>query len=111
MMLETTHAAAGVLTRRLLLILSLVVLLGACASTERMMRITPFSTEEVSDPDRINLWPLYYKSGDRTSVLWPIFDVDEQGFALRPLVALEEDSVSVLGPLAGDGIGKRTNGG
>jgi hypothetical protein len=90
------------LTLRLLLtMLAPLLFLGACASTERMMQITPFSTGELSDPNRINLWPLLYKSGERTSALWPLFDVDEKGFALRPLVALNENSVSILGPIGG----------
>ena len=89
------------LTRYIFLLITMMLSLGACASTNRMMRITPFSRNEVSDPDRINLWPLLYKSHDRTSALWPLFDMDDQGFALRPLVALENDSVSLLGPLAG----------
>ena len=85
----------------LLLLITMTLLLGACASTKRMTRIMPFGRDEVSDPDRVNVWPLLYQSNDCTSVLWPLFDMDDQGFALRPLVALEGKSVSVLGPLAG----------
>lgn len=89
------------IVRCFFLLISVILLLGACASTDRMMRITPFGRDEVKDPDRVNLWPLFYQSQDRTSVLWPLFDMDDQGFALRPLVAIEDESVSLLGPMAG----------
>jgi len=75
-MSEETNTTATALAHRLSLLLALVLLLGGCASTERMMRITPFSAEEVSDPDRVNLWPLFHrKTGPEMSRtrLFPLF--------------------------------------
>lgn len=97
--LQKSHTVA--FTRYMFPLFAMILFLGACASTNRMMRITPFNHDEISDPERMNLWPLLYQSRDQTSALWPLFDMDGQGFALRPLAALENTSVSVLGPLAG----------
>ena len=80
-------------------VLALVGLAGAsCQTSERLWRISPFETEAA--PDRVNLWPLAYHSGDETSILWPIFDVDDKGFALRPLIAKNGTAYSVLYPFA-----------
>jgi len=80
--------------------LALPALLGlaACHTAERLWRISPFEGSPASD--RVNLWPLAYHNGDETSVLWPLFDLDQRGFALRPLVAKDGAGYSVLFPLA-----------
>ena len=63
-----------------------------------MWRISPMAADAA--PDRVNLWPLAYHNGHETSVLWPIFDIDDRGFAVRPLVAKEGTAWSVLWPLS-----------
>ena len=75
-----------------------LVLTVSCQTADRLWRISPFDAE--ADSERVNLWPLAYRSGDELSVLWPLFDVDQRGFALRPIVAKDESSWSVLFPLA-----------
>ena len=80
------------------------VLLCSCVSSRRMGRISPFSSAArggMPDPDRVNVWPLVYHSGDATSVLWPILDWDSDGFAVRPVVARDGSDWSVAFPLAG----------
>ena len=64
--------------------LGLLPLLG-CNSLERLYRNSPVGSKP-EPGDRVNLWPLAYKAGDRLAVLWPLYDQDRQGFALRPLV-------------------------
>jgi hypothetical protein len=80
--------------------LALPVLLGlaACRTADRLWRISPFEGSPASD--RVNLWPLAYHNGDETSVLWPLFDLDQRGFALRPLMAKDGTGYSILFPLA-----------
>ena len=80
----------------------LVGLLSSCSTTGRIARGVPFwQRDELPEAERVNVWPLLYKSGDLTTVLWPLFDVDDEGFALRPLVARDGTAWSVLWPLAG----------
>jgi hypothetical protein len=76
----------------------LTLLIGACHTAGRAWRITPF--DDTPSADRVNLWPIAYHSGDETSVLWPLFDIDDRGFALRPLVAKDGTGWSILWPLA-----------
>ncbi len=72
--------------------------LAACNTHDRVWRVSPLSGEGESSPDRVNLWPLAYHGDEGTSVLWPIFDVDENGFAVRPLVSRDLSKWSVLWP-------------
>ena len=74
-----------------------VLALASCHTGGRLWRITPF---EGGASDRVNLWPLAYHSGSETSVLWPLFDVDDRGFALRPLIAKDGPGYSILYPFA-----------
>ena len=71
---------------RAALLASLALLTSACVTGDRLWRVTPF--EGASSGERVNLWPLAYHDGDETSVLWPLFDVDQRGFALRPIVEI-----------------------
>ena len=71
---------------------------AACHTADRLWRISPFEGSPASD--RINLWPLAYHNGSEISVLWPLFDVDQRGFALRPLMAKDGSGYSILFPLA-----------
>ena len=74
----------------------------SCASSKRMMRISPFSEarDVMPDPKRVNLWPLIYQNQDHTSALWPVVDVDPNGFAVRPVLNKEKNDWSVLFPLS-----------
>src|SRR5258705_13130460 len=74
------------------------VLAAGCHTADRLWRVSPF--EGAAASDRVNLWPLAYHNGSETSVLWPLFDVDQRGFALRPLVAKDGSGYSFLFPLA-----------
>ena len=67
-----------------------------------MMRISPFSEarDVMPDPKRVNLWPLIYQNQDHTSALWPVVDVDPNGFAVRPVLNKEKNDWSVLFPLS-----------
>lgn len=71
-------------------------LVGSCVSSERLARHSPLTGDASSE--RINLWPLLRTDGDGASVAWPLFDVDSQGFALRPLVATDGSDWEVLYP-------------
>jgi len=71
-----------------------------------MMKISPFApgpggADEMPDPDRLNAWPLLYHDRDATSVLWPVVDWDDEGFAVRPLINKEGDDWSALFPASG----------
>ncbi len=79
------------------LIAALLTLLSSCSS-DRLWRISPL--ERDASRDRVNLWPIAYHDRGATSVLWPFFDVDNRGFALRPLVAKDGPQWSALWPLA-----------
>lgn len=109
-----------------------LVLLCSCASSERMLRLSggasrpPDSSrlassrwsqsDRITRPlnlggDLVNLWPFYYRNDDYVSALWPVFDYDGYGLAVRPFFNCEGDEYSVLFPLTawnsanGDGWG------
>ncbi len=90
----------GDLRRALTFTLALVLTLlsSSCASSARLGRLSPLVND--ASRDRVSLWPLVYHSGGGTAVLWPIFDVDEKGFAVRPLVAKDGPEWDVLYPWA-----------
>ena len=73
-----------------------------CTSIERLAHNSPFTstTSDEAGKDRVNLWPLVYQNGDRLAVHWPLYDRDNKGFALRPLIARDESRWEVLLPLA-----------
>lgn len=84
--------------------LSFLLLSGAgCVSGSRALRSSPAGKEmEIRfDRETVNLWPLYYHCDDLTSVLWPFFDLDSRGFAVRPFYHQDQDSAAVLWPLSG----------
>ena len=72
-----------------------------CASSRRMMDVSVFGegNERLTD-NRVNLFPLYYANRQKHSVLWPIGDWDDHGFAIRPLFNKQDDDYSVLFPLS-----------
>ncbi len=109
-----------------------LVLLCSCASSERMLRLSGgasrppdasrLASSRWSHSNRItrpldlggelvNLWPFYYRNNDYVSALWPVFDYDGYGLAVRPFFNCEGDEYSILFPLTawnpvnGDGWG------
>lgn len=48
----------------------------------------------------VNIWPFFVRSGDYYSALWPVFDYDPYGMALRPFYNQEGDDHSILFPLS-----------
>ena len=88
---------------RLALIFTAALLLTSCASSKRMMRLSPFSSKDSPkvnyDESHVNLWPLFYNKGDFYSVLWPVIDSDPKGFAVRPLYNQDGHEYSILFPL------------
>jgi hypothetical protein len=81
----------------------LALLLCSCASSDRMVRISPFSEKGKPsslnyDSDRVNLWPMFYKDGQVMSVVWPVVDSDPKGFAVRPFYNHEGNEYSILFP-------------
>ncbi|MCA8943824.1 MAG: hypothetical protein KDB80_14775 [Planctomycetes bacterium] len=81
-----------------ILLLSVCVLLSSC-QLDRMFRIAPLGPT-AADPDRVNVWPLFYSNADQVAVLWPLFDSDERGFALRPIITKDGSDWGVLMPLS-----------
>lgn len=102
----------------LLFVSALSLLLSSCASSERMMRVSPFTEEAPSnsaetlsrtpekqqqidrDGSRINVWPFLYKINDKTCVLWPAVDSDKKGFAVRPFYNQEGKEYSIMFPFS-----------
>lgn len=74
-----------------------------CASMKRFSRTNSEhvlqSKYATIDENTVNLWPLFISSGAYCSVLWPLADFDDHGFAVRPLINVEDDDWSILWPL------------
>ena len=87
--------------KKTLLTLSILVslLLTGCVSGERMVRNSPFDGGKFYR-DGINLWPLYYQEGKNQSILFPLIDIDDRGFAVRPFYHKDNDEHGILWPLA-----------
>ena len=90
--------------RRLFVLLTLAAAVVSglgCASSRRMLDVSVFGegNERLTD-QRVNLFPLYYANRQKHSVLWPIGDWDEHGFAIRPLINKQDEDISVLFPLS-----------
>ena len=76
--------------------------LVSCVSMDRMARVSPFQGDEgLAASDRVSLFPLYYQNHDENSVLWPLIDWDDEGFAVRPLWVKEGSEHAFLWPLSG----------
>ena len=88
---------------RFILMFTAALFLTSCASSKRMMRLSPFSSKnpkKVSyDESQVNLWPLFYNKGNFNSILWPVIDSDPKGFAVRPLYNQDGHEYSILFPL------------
>ena len=75
--------------------------LSGCVSGDRLARNTPFASGNNSFyRDGVNLFPLYYKEGKRQSILFPLIDIDDRGFAVRPFYHKDKDEHGILWPLA-----------
>ena len=79
-------------------ILSIVFLTG-CVSMDRMVRNAPFNGNDFYR-DGVNLWPLYYQEGVNRSILFPLIDMDDKGFAVRPFYHKDENKHGILWPLS-----------
>lgn len=81
-------------------VLGAVLLLTGCVSGERLVRNTPFASGNNSFyRDGVNLFPLYYKEGKRQSILFPLIDIDDRGFAVRPFYHRDGKEQGILWPL------------
>ncbi|MFN0060096.1 MAG: hypothetical protein ACKVX7_16685 [Planctomycetota bacterium] len=86
-------------------IAALLLLLAVGAGChQHMLKATPFWDREheqtIGAPeDRINLWPLAYHRAPVTSILWPIGEVTDNSWAVRPLVASYDDQLDLIWPL------------
>ena len=109
---------------------TLAAALAGCASSERMARMSGGVVQEYSAPSKqrirsekfqkhtkkqnkarndiigkveetpVNVWPFFFSSEYYTSVMWPVVDWDDYGFAVRPFYNQEGDEYSVLFPLS-----------
>jgi len=82
------------------LLAAAVLSLASCVSSERMTRLSPLgqNAAEMSE-SRVNLWPCYYADRGFQSALWPCFDLDSHGMAVRPFYNQEGKEYSILFPL------------
>ena len=55
---------------------------------------------EFAEKSLINIWPFFFRSDDYYSALWPFFDYDPYGIAVRPFFNKEGDDYSILFPLS-----------
>jgi len=78
----------------------ILIFITSCVSSDRAFKVMPYGSGKKMAPDRINLFPIFYSNADEVSVLWPFYDHDENGFALRPLIHNDKDNWSVLFPLS-----------
>ncbi len=71
-------------------------------SSYRQFKTTPADRRPELDFNAtlINIWPLFFRGGVYTSILWPMIDYDPYGFAVRPFFNQEGNEYSVLFPFA-----------
>jgi hypothetical protein len=41
------------------------------------------------DDDRVNVWPIFYKNFLLSSIIWPIGEINDVGWEIRPLVSID----------------------
>ena len=75
-----------------------VLFLTGCVSGARMVRNSPFDGGKFYR-EGVNMWPLYYQEGVRRSILFPLIDMDDRGFAVRPFYHKDRDEHGILWPL------------
>ncbi len=68
----------------------------------RQYKTTPADRRGELDFDAtlVNIWPVFFRGGTYTSILWPMIDYDPYGFAVRPFFNQEGNEYSVLFPFA-----------
>ncbi|MBN1515248.1 hypothetical protein JXA32_01640 [Candidatus Sumerlaeota bacterium] len=78
--------------------LLLGVMLAALSGCSRIyMETSPFGEKQEYRVDtrktanRVNGWPLFYQRAENVSVLWPLYQQDDKGFALYPLFEYAAD--------------------
>ena len=84
----------------LLLLAATVGLTSGCRPG--FLDASPFAADAGKlDSGRINLWPIFYKSGNSFSFLWPLITKTDDSFAIRPLFDVWADgkAVDILFPL------------
>ena len=80
-------------------VLVLMLSLSGCVSGRRLVRNSPIGSSGKFYRDGVNLWPLYYQEGTRKSIMFPLVDMDERGFAVRPFYHKDRDEHGILWPL------------
>ena len=55
---------------------------------------------DFSEKSLVNIWPFFFRADDYFSALWPVFDYDPYGMAVRPFYNQEGDDCSILFPLS-----------
>ena len=87
----------------LFFVLAGLLFLTSCASSKRMMRLSPFASKNPKnvsyDESQVNLWPAFYNKGDFYAICWPVIDSDAKGFAVRPFYNQDGHEYSILFPL------------
>ncbi|MFA6569462.1 MAG: hypothetical protein WCS96_14725, partial [Victivallales bacterium] len=46
-------------------------------------------TAKLFDDDRVNVWPIFYKNFLVYSIIWPIGEINDVGWEIRPLVSID----------------------
>lgn len=86
--------------KKSLLLLVVAIFVSSCASSRRLKRVFRESGyENKLDEKRVNTFPLLESSKARTTVLWPLIDIDKEGFSIRPFFNKEGSEYSLLFPL------------
>ena len=76
-----------------------------------MLRATPFArgVGEKSAEDRIALWPLFYHRKPATSILWPMGEITDDSWAIRPFIAVYGQGTDILWPFIHVGAENRSS--
>ena len=88
--------------KRKLSLLIILFCVSSCATSRRMDRFLKeksVSAKEDLRGDRVQGFPVFYKNGGMTSILWPLYDKDSKGVSVRPFYNREENEQAVLFPL------------
>lgn len=55
----------------------------------KIQKTTRTDDKGALDKDRINIWPLFYQNLLISSIIWPIGEINDVGWAVRPLVSVD----------------------
>lgn len=96
---------------RAMVMIGLVIGLSGCMSVNRK---TPFKeldavrhSADFQNEDTVNLWPVYLRSGDVSSYLWPIIKHEPGQFAIRPLYNYDDGTHDLLLGIGSADFGRR----